>query len=161
MTSVAHQDAEPRPAEAPHDQWKLPGFLGYQIRRTQSWIFGEFMADLADLDLTPGAFGLIALIRANPGITQNQLARAFAIDKSTLTPVLNRLQQRGLVERAPLAHDRRFNVLRVPAEAEARVDEILGRLEGFEARMTARLGPEKAQTLIALLSELRDEDAPA
>lgn len=136
----------------------LPSFLGYQIRRTQAWVFAEFMGELGDLDLTPGSFGMLALVQANPGITQNQLARAFSIDKSTLTPALNRLEKRGLIVREPLANDRRFNVLRIAPAAQARINEFLERVARFESRMTARLGTEKARLLIALLCELRGED---
>ncbi len=135
----------------------LPGFLGYQIRRTQSWVFAAFMAELGDADLTPGACGMLTLIRANPGITQNQLGRVFGIDKSTLTPVLNRLEARGLILREPRADDRRFNALRIAPEAQERVGRFLARVARFEARMTARLGEEKAAQLIALLCELRGE----
>ena len=142
------------------DYGQLPGFIGYQIRRAQAWVFAEFLQELGTLDLTPGSFGLIALVRANPGITQNQLARAFGIDKSTLTPVLNRLQQRGLILREPRANDRRFNVLRIAPGAEGRVRNILGRVEAFETRMSERLGAEKSGLLIELLCELRGEPAP-
>lgn len=148
----------PDPLSEPElDYQVLPGFLGYQIRRTQAWIFAQFMAELGDLDLTPGSFGMLALVQANPGITQNQLARAFGIDKSTLTPALNRLEKRGLILREPLANDRRFNMLRIAPEAQARIDEFLDRVARFEGRMTARLGTEKAAQLIALLCELRGE----
>lgn len=161
-----------RPMEARHDPpqkgddgtldyRELPGYLGYQIRRTQSWIFERFMEDLGDLDLTPGAFGMLTLIRANPGITQMQLSRAFGIDKSTLSPVLARLERRGLIRRAPMAHDRRFNALRIAPQGEAQLDALLHRLAGFEGRMTARLGPEKAAQLISLLVELREGDGAA
>ena len=158
---MSRPEANAQPAEtaiAPDlDAPMLPGFLGYQIRRTQAWVFAEYMAELGDTDLTPGACGMITLIRANPGITQNQLGRAFGIDKSTLTPVLNRLEKRGLIRREPRAEDRRFNVLRIAPEAEERVDSFLARVTRFEARMTARLGEEKAAQLIALLCELRGE----
>jgi hypothetical protein len=49
---------------------ELPTYVGYQVRRTQAKIFAEFEATLGDLDFTPGSFGVLTLIRANPGITQ-------------------------------------------------------------------------------------------
>lgn len=156
--ATARRAPEPLP-EPDLDYQMLPGFLGYQIRRTQAWIFAEFMAELGDLDLTPGSFGMLALVQANPGITQNQLARAFGIDKSTLTPALNRLEKRGLILREPLANDRRFNVLRIAPDAQARIDAFLDRVARFEGRMTARLGEEKAALLLSLLCELRGEVA--
>ena len=158
---MSRPEANAQPAEtaiAPDlDAPMLPGFLGYQIRRTQAWVFAEFMAELGDADLTPGACGVLALIRANSGITQNQLARAFGIDKSTLTPVLNRLEKRGLILREPMENDRRFNLLRIAPAARADIDQFLARVARFEGRMTARLGEQKAALLISLLCELRGE----
>src|SRR5262245_44593257 len=78
---------------------ELPSYVGYQVRRAQARIFAELEATLGDFDVTPGSFGVLTLIRANPGITQVALAAAFGIDKSTLSPVIVRLERRGLVRR--------------------------------------------------------------
>ena len=90
---------------------ELPTYVGYQVRRTQAKIFAEFEATLADFDFTPGSFGVLTLIRANPGITQVALAAAFGVDKSTMSPVIVRLEKRGLVRREVLASDRRCHAL--------------------------------------------------
>src|SRR6476469_1890549 len=102
----------PAEAEAPAiDFDELPTYVGYQVRRTQAKIFGEFEATLTGLDLTPGSFGVLTLVRANPGITQVALAAAFGVDKSTMSPVVVRLEQRGLLRREVLASDRRCHAL--------------------------------------------------
>ena len=75
---------------------ELPSYVGYQVRRAQAKIFAEFEAALGELDFTPGSFGVLTLIRANPGITQVALAAAFGVDKSTMSPVIFRLEKRGL-----------------------------------------------------------------
>src|SRR5688572_29327419 len=75
---------------------ELPTYVGYQVRRTQAKIFSEFEARLKDFDFTPGSFGVLTLIRANPGITQVTLAAAFGVDKSTMSPVIFRLEKRDL-----------------------------------------------------------------
>ena len=51
------------------DFGELPGYVGYQVRRTQAKIFADFETALADVDFTPGSFGVLTLIRANAGIT--------------------------------------------------------------------------------------------
>src|SRR4026207_1571464 len=87
-----------RPAEAdarPIDFDELPTYVGYPVRRTPAHIFGqvegtrarptqansfgEFEATLAGFDLTLGSFGVLTLVRANPGITQVALAAAFGV----------------------------------------------------------------------------------
>ena len=83
---------------------ELPTYVGYQVRRAQAAIFGQFETTLADFDLTPGSFGVLTLIKANPGITQVALATAFGVDKSTMIwverlilPGWTRLGQRSAV----------------------------------------------------------------
>src|SRR5262249_32357779 len=98
---------------------ELPTYVGYQVRRAQATVFAEFGAGLGGLDFTPGTFGVLTLIRANPGITQVALAAAFGIDKSTLSPVIVRLEKRGLIRRQVLASDRRRHALSLVPAAEA------------------------------------------
>ena len=79
-TNAALKVKRPAEAEAPAiDFDELPTYVGYQVRRTQAKIFGEFEATLTGLDFTPGSFGVLTLVRANPGITQVALAAAFRI----------------------------------------------------------------------------------
>jgi DNA-binding MarR family transcriptional regulator len=139
------------------DYDELPNYVGYLLRRAQATIFREFERSLGDIGLTPGAFGLLMLIRANPGITQMDLANAFGIDKSTLTPVLNRLEQSGLVRREQLAHDRRYNALYFE---HAREDFFAGardRVRAFEQSVADRLYPHEQRELVRLIGKLQAE----
>src|SRR6476659_4582758 len=120
-TNAALKVKRPAEAEAPAiDFDELPTYVGYQVRRTQAKIFGEFEATLTGLDFTPGSFGVLTLIRANPGITQVALAAAFGIDKSTVSPVIVRLEKRAVVRLEILASDRRCRAVSLLASAGPR-----------------------------------------
>ena len=80
-SSAAKRKAPGEVGERGLDFDELPTYVGYQVRRTQAKIFAEFEARLGDFDFTPGSFGVLTLIRANPGITQVALAAAFGVDK--------------------------------------------------------------------------------
>jgi DNA-binding MarR family transcriptional regulator len=147
--------AAPKPYEVGIDFGALPTFPGYQIRRAQARIFAEFETELGDLDLTPGAFGLLTLIHANPGITQMQLAGAFGIEKSTLTPVLNRLEKRRLVRRQQMASDRRYNALYVEEEKRAWLLAAFERLRRFEQRLASRLTTSEQTEMMRLIEKLQ------
>ena len=117
-TSAAPGGAPSETDERTIDFNELPGYVGYQVRRAQAGLFSELETALRDFDLTPGSFGVLTLIRANPGITQGALATAFGVDKSTMSPVIFRLEQRGLVRRQVLASDRRRHALFLEDAAE-------------------------------------------
>ena len=104
------------------------------MRRTQAKIFADFEATLANVDFTPGSFGVLTLIRANPGITQVALAAAFGVDKSTMSPVIVRLEKRGLIRREVLASDRRCHALYLEASAEPQFLAAREKVRAFEAR---------------------------
>ncbi len=149
--------AMPRDGTQPIDYDELPNYVGYLLRRAQATIFREFERSLGDLGLTPGAFGLLMLIRANPGITQMDLATAFGIDKSTLTPVLNRLERGGLVRREQLAHDRRYNALYFEESREEFFGRARSRVRDFEQSVADRLSPAEQHELVRLIGKLQVE----
>ena len=57
----------------------LPGLVGYQLRLAQLAVFRDFEVSTVGLGLTPGRFGMLVLIEANPGVTQSGLARAVGL----------------------------------------------------------------------------------
>ena len=136
---------------------ELPSYVGYQVRRAQAKIFGEFADALGAMDFTPGSFGVLTLIRANPGVTQVALAAAFGVDKSTLSPVIVRLEKRGLVRRRVLERDRRCQALYLEASAETVFLAARERVRAFEASVAARLSKGEQRELARLLAKLEGE----
>ena len=140
----------------PIDFDELPTYVGYLVRRTQARIFGEFEATLADFDFTPGSFGVLTVVRANPGITQVSLAAAFGVDKSTMSPVVVRLEKRGLIRREVLASDRRCHALYFERAAETTFLAAREKVRAFEAGVAARLSKGEQRELARLLRKLQD-----
>ena len=142
-------------AERGIDFDELPTYVGYQVRRTQAAIFADFEATLANVDFTPGSFGVLTLIRANPGITQVALAAAFGVDKSTMSPVIVRLEKRGLIRREVLASDRRCHALYFEEEAEPQFLAAREKIRTFEAGVASRLSKPEQRELARLLAKLQ------
>jgi DNA-binding MarR family transcriptional regulator len=137
------------------DFGELPSYVGYQVRRTQAKIFAEFETALANAELTPGSFGVLTLIRANPGITQVALAAAFGVDKSTMSPVIVRLEKRGLIRREVLTSDRRRQALYFETAAEPQYLVAREKVRAFEAGVAARLSSAEQKELARLLAKLQ------
>ena len=159
---MKRSSAAPRRAAAPSEAGvreidfdELPGYVGYQVRRTQAKIFSDFEATLANVDFTPGSFGVLTLIRANPGITQVALAAAFGVDKSTMSPVIFRLEKRGLVRREVLASDRRCHALYFEHDAEPQFLAAREKIRAFEGGVAQRLSKPEQRELARLLAKLQ------
>jgi DNA-binding MarR family transcriptional regulator len=137
---------------------ELPTYIGYQVRRTQAKIFAEFEATLKEqFDFTPGSFGVLTLIRANPGVTQVALAAAFGVDKSTMSPVIFRLEKRGLIRREVLPSDRRCHALFLAPSAEPTFLAAREKIRAFEAGVAGRLTRSEQRELWRLLGKLQGE----
>jgi DNA-binding MarR family transcriptional regulator len=160
-STPAHARTQPpaaasEPGERAIDFGELPSYVGYQVRRAQARIFSELEATLRDFDLSAGSFGVLTLIRANPGITQVALAAAFGVDKSTMSPVIFRLESRGLVRREVLASDRRRHALFIVDAADATYLAAREKVRAFEGGVAARLTKAEQRELTRLLAKLQD-----
>lgn len=129
----------------------LDGLLGYHLRRAQVAVFQDFAATMHGMDITPGQFGVLALIQANPGLTQSALGEAMGVDRSTVVAVIDRLESRDLVRRAPSPTDRRSYALVLGEEGASRFTAALRRVRNHERRIARRLTAAERATLIDLL----------
>jgi DNA-binding MarR family transcriptional regulator len=94
-------------------------WVGFNLRMAQESAFQAFSRRSQEIGEKPGRFATLTLIARNPGISQTELSHANGRDKSTLTPVVEDLVRRGLVERKRMNHDRRSYRLNVtPAGKE-------------------------------------------
>ena len=135
------------------DLGPLPGLLGYQLRLAQLAVFRDFERAAGGLGVSPGRFGLLALVEANPGVSQSRLAHAVGLDRSTMVAVLDQLEVRRLVERRA-GPDRRTNGLWLTREGKRLLARLKRRVTEHEARIAARLTAEERAVLFALLRRL-------
>jgi DNA-binding MarR family transcriptional regulator len=135
------------------DPGPLPGLLGYQLRLAQLAVFRDFERAAGGLGVSPGRFGVLALVEANPGVSQSRLAQAVGLDRSTMVAVLDRLEDRRLVERRA-GPDRRTNGLWLTPDGKRLVARLKRRVTEHEVRITARLTAAERETLFALLGRL-------
>ncbi|HEV2675254.1 MAG TPA: MarR family transcriptional regulator [Aliidongia sp.] len=132
----------------------LDGLLGYRLRRAQVAVFADFAQTMAGYELTPGQFGTLALIAANPGLSQTALGTALGIDRSSVVPLIDKLERRRLVERAPHARDRRSHALRLTDEGAALFETARAAVARHEAHIFASLAPAERETLARLLDRV-------
>lgn len=133
----------------------LPNLIGYQLRLTQLAVFGDFAAHLKEHDISPGRFGVLVLVSANPGLTQSRLAAATHLDRSTMVAVIDQLESRGLLERRSSPTDRRSNALVLTAAGESLLRQLKRRVKAHEARIAAAMAPRESEALVELLTRIR------
>src|SRR5258708_5175068 len=150
-----------RPERAPLRLGRLSSLLGYALRSAPGRVFQDFEAEMKELGLTPGQLGTLFLIEANRGLSQSELGAALGIDRSSVVPLIDRLQKRGWVRRAARASDRRAHALELAPAGAALVAQRTPRLDAHEARIAAALSPAERKRLFELLSKVAAKGAHA
>lgn len=135
---------------------KLNGYLGYRLRLAQQADYADFARAVGDVDVSPGRFSLLTLIAANPGITQTDLSRAVNLDKSTLTPALDQLERRGLIERRRIPSDRRALAIHLSGEGHALLAYMTEQVERHEVSLSALFTPAEKKQLIRYLARIAE-----
>jgi DNA-binding MarR family transcriptional regulator len=153
-TSASGRGARHRFGQTGPNFGLLLGYLGYQIRQAQAAIFRDLTAATADLELTPGEFGLLAMIDANPGISQIDLAAIHKLDKSTLSLAVTRLAKRGLIRRARSPDDDRANCLFLRKTGVNLLRGMRERIEVQERTMDAVLRPGEREMMLDALQRI-------
>lgn len=151
---MSNAKISPGRADGSIDYGLLPSLIGYHLRRAQTAVFQDFSHSLKDCRITPGQFGVLVLIEANSGLNQTRLGKALGIDRSTVVAVIDRLEERGLVERAAAPTDRRSYALRLSNQGAALLHRARELVEGHEKRIARDLSPAEQKQLISLLSRL-------
>lgn len=113
MTASAARD----PVSPVSEAWSLMQALLQSSRR-------RFLAVAAEFDLSPPQVMALKSLDPERPVPMSQLAEALHCDNSNVTGIVDRLEDRGLVERRSATHDRRVKMLAV-TERGAEVRERL------------------------------------
>jgi DNA-binding MarR family transcriptional regulator len=136
----------------------LPTLVGYALRRAQVAVFQDFAREMAGtrMPVTPGEYGILVLVSHNAGLSQTALARAIGVDRSTLVPILDRLERHGLIRRRASRTDRRSHALELAAAGIALLPVYQAAVRRHERRIQRRLKSGEGRALIASLGRLLD-----
>ena len=127
VTGVIETDA-PSSREAlqdPGTPWPLSERPGFLMRRLHQIHVSLFSERCGAFGVTPLQYSLLSLLADRGEADQTTLANSVALDRTTTTGALKRLEARGFVERSASLTDRRSQRCRLTRAGCA----LLGRME--------------------------------
>jgi DNA-binding MarR family transcriptional regulator len=130
----------------------LGSTVGFHLRTAQEAAFQSFASRANGADARPWRFAVLALIDANPGLTQGELAAAIRRNTSSLTPVLDDLCRRGYVSRQRLKDDRRAYALKLTAKGNTARIKLMASAVEHERELDRIVGADRAQFIRILQS---------
>lgn len=81
--------------------------LNFLLTRAQQSVYQHFKNKLAAFDVTPVQYGVLNCLWREDGLTPKQIAETLSLDSSTITGILDRLENKGLLKRTSDPNDRR------------------------------------------------------
>ncbi len=110
---------------------------------------------MRQLGLTPPQFDVIATLGNTSGMFMNQLAEKTLVTKGTLTGIVDRLEQKGLVRReVPPTNRRCFLIVLTPA-GEAVFQSVFPRHIAYLKQRFDRLNPAELVEIKTALQKLQ------
>jgi DNA-binding MarR family transcriptional regulator len=135
----------------------LGGWVGFNLRMAQEAAFQAFSRRSQMIGESPGRFATLTLIARNPGISQTALSHANGRDKSSLTPVVEELVRRGLVERKRTRDDRRAYRLNVTAAGKKTLAQLARCARQHERHLDGIIGARDRKRFIGILRKIAAE----
>lgn len=121
----------------------------------------EVVARVRKNGLLPGQPKLLEYLHGHDGCTQKQLGEGCALDKSTVTSLLARMEQQGLVCRRTAADDRRVSLVCLTDTGRAQAARVRQGCAEVDALAWDGIPPEERaaflRTMRDILSNLQNQ----
>jgi DNA-binding MarR family transcriptional regulator len=135
----------------------LAHWVGFNLRMAQEAAFQAFSHLSQEIGESPGRFATLTLIARNPGISQTELSLANGRDKSSLTPVVEDLVKRGLVERKRMDNDRRTYRLNLTPSGKKVLTMLTHCARRHERNLDRVIGERDRKRFLQILKKIAAE----
>ncbi len=136
----------------------LEQFVGYNLKRAYMIVQADFREALDEDGLSPRVFSALSLVVQYPKISQSELARLLGIERSGLVAMIDDLESRGYVRRAPVPGDRRVQALVPLDKGRDAYRDALRKVKAHEEALLSNLTGAERQTLLGLLGKIRQAE---
>jgi DNA-binding MarR family transcriptional regulator len=146
------------PANADATEVRLAAYLdildhpGHLVRRLHQISVSIFLRHSQEFDLTNIQYASLAVIELFPGIDQRGLGRAVALDRQTVSNVVRRLDEKGLIQRKQ--KNKRTDSLFLTGASRALLQIMRTRMSVVDDIILMPLTGKERDTFMALLRKL-------
>jgi DNA-binding MarR family transcriptional regulator len=134
----------------------LPSFPGYLFRQAQVRVYHGLQPIFAPFGVRPTQFGVMILLRYNPGIRPSEVASALGLKRANFVPLLDDLRERGLAETLPRPDDRRSRALYLTDAGLELLTRLEAKVQEYEYRVLELIDPEKTGVLANMVKVLEE-----
>ncbi len=128
--------------------------IGFRFRRIQNEMSRRFKQRISRAEINPGMFSGLALIDANPGLSQAELATEIGMDRATIVALLDALEKNGWAKRTRDKADRRRHALGITPAGRKELARLHGLAQQNEDVLRKAVGQGGMRDLLALLEKI-------
>ncbi len=125
-----------------------------QMVRTYDSMQGEVEAKLQKHSLTLPQFEVLSTLAVSSCTNQQELAQRLQVTKGNLVGLIDRLTERGWVERVPDPADRRVNKVQLTGAGKQVLDKVYPDQLTAVEQLMSKLNLDDVETLRSLLHRL-------
>ena len=136
----------------------LRGEAVLNVLRTADQFTRAISEALKPADISPTQYNVLRILRGagKDGWTCSEIGERMVTRDPDITRLLDRLEDRGLVERDRSEEDRRVVNVRITQKGTKILSEIEPMLKHVDQSLVGHLSEERVKLLIELLEEVRD-----
>ena len=135
-----------------YDALKLENQICFPLYACSREIIKQYKPFLDEIDLTYTQYIAMMVLWEHRSVTVKELGQYLFLDSGTLTPLLKKMEAKGIISRKRDEEDERSLIVSLTAEGEALKDRAVEVPQ--KMAQCVRLAPEEAQELYRLLYKL-------
>lgn len=120
----------------------------FWLKRTYITMRNAFDEQLSDYNLSTSQFEILGYLYHNEGMEQKQLQKCTGVRAATLTGLLDKLEQRGLVAREAADYDARAKIVKMTPQGNTFFAQLFDVMHQFEDRMMAGFSPAERSLFV-------------
>jgi DNA-binding MarR family transcriptional regulator len=135
-----------------------PGYLAAKVAQRGASLMKAFIAEQG---LTSRQYGVLEAVSLYPGLTQQEIATALELDRTTVSQLVDGLTAAGLVRRRPSTSNRRANAIDLTASGRCALVRVRALADRANDELMAALNPRERRQLVSLLRRVLEiEEQP-
>ncbi|HTX61217.1 MAG TPA: MarR family transcriptional regulator [Methanobacterium sp.] len=130
------------------------GHLCFKLGKVNRKVYRQCESELAPFNITPAQFYALSVLFDKDGIKFKDLALRLSLDRSSLTGILDRMENGGFIERRADPDDRRSLLIFLTEKSKEIRPELSTIAQGIDQKFKNKISPEELKTLLKALDQL-------
>lgn len=148
----SHREKGRRPSSpGPLDSSQLEVWTGFLLHRVSSIARDLYSRRTEEVDLRPSQVGILQLLQGGGPMVQARIAEALGVDKPAMVALLDGLERRELVKRAPHRDDGRAILVHLSAQGGTLLNRVQELNKDATEKLFVALSPDERSALHNLL----------